>query len=165
MDQVPEYCFSALKGNKYKKKRVAIGVSLGYTRFNPRQAVLYYFLDSTTLDGEVRYLAYETGRITLTLRRDFILAQHAELFLGMDIGYQYVCYEYNEESIFETKIGLIPKAGLSYILSKRLGVNLSVKYDIMIGETNETGFPYNPDAGNFTTCLEFGTGFFFRFVD
>jgi hypothetical protein len=140
------YMLSISKTDKYKKKRMAWGVILGFTKFHPKEDVFYYQVNETET-GTIRYENYNVYQLSANVRRDFILIETLELFYGAEIGYHYVQYAFLSEDSFviednstvESRIACTPKVGAQFLLTKKLSAFLQTRYSLSMATGDAPG--------------------------
>ena len=157
------YQLSISSIDKYKNKRTALGVALGYANFTPREEVFYYLVNEGEL-GTISYTDYQVVQVALSPRWDYIF-NRLELFFGAYLGYQYVIYGYESADSYQTedaknivsRVLMAPKAGAAFLLSEHVAVFAHLRYNCSLG----FGSGNKSDRLNYS--LAPGMGLNFRF--
>ena len=166
------YSLALSKVKERKKSRNALGLELGYMRFQPKDSVFYYLLSEEEY-GTVNYSNYQIYQLSAVIRHDFILSEHLSLFIGSGFGYYYVNFQYNqydpyvttEGQTIEGKFAVSPRVGISVNFNKSIGVFLHSQYNFMlsVGSLEAGSASYNSNTGSYNYYLSHVGGLYFRF--
>jgi hypothetical protein len=128
------------KTKRYKNKGSAMGVSIGYSTFVPKQDIFRYTVDNSG-DGSIRYDKMSVYQLSLQLRRDYIIDKKLDLFTGFELGLHYTKTGYEQHdpnhstssNSFVARVALAPKAGVNFQLTDHVGVFFQTRYLVSIG--------------------------------
>lgn len=132
------------------------GFFLGFNRWQPKQDTFYY-ADNPGV-GKAIFSNYYILQVAMHFQHSFLIEKKVRPVIGIDAGYYYYTYEYEEHdnthdlqgSIVEGRFALCPQAGVQ-LNTKHIRVGLQVRYNfyISIGSSDARDWNYNPDVGKF----------------
>lgn len=154
------------------KNQSSVGIRLGYFQFKPKQDVFYYLYGEEDY-GTIKYSNYKAIQLVIPFRWDFDLGDKLELALGIEGGYTYVHYtfddanpdsETNAENI-EGKGMVAPVIGFNWKITESIGLLVNGQYNMIVslGSIDSTSGNYNPNVGTFNTFISTNIGAFVRF--
>lgn len=166
------YLLSYSKLNEKRGKSTSVGVGIGYLSLKPKQDTFYYLLSEDEY-GTAKYSNYTLIQLLGLFQWNYEVSKKAEFFWGVDAGYYYIRYEYEDKNTFvhtdgsrtEGKGAIGPKIGFTYKLSKNFGLQYLTKYNtyFSLGTTDSNSAYYNSNLGEFDFLWTNQLGVFLRF--
>jgi hypothetical protein len=131
------------KTKRYKKKGSAMGVSLGYTKFTPKQDMFFYLVNADEV-GTIKYDDMKSYQLSLQYRWDFGITKQVEAFGGLELGYHYTKFGFESHDPYQSidsdsfvgRIALAPKIGIHYMFNKQIGAYLQTRYLISMAKSD-----------------------------
>lgn len=157
---MPAYNYSLgfFKTDIYKNKRTAWGASLSYANFAPKEEVFYYPANSFK-SGTIRYTDYQVIQLAASGRKGFIF-NRLELFVGAEMGYQYVISGYQSvdaqmpEDVDNSvaRVMQAVKAGAAFLLTDHVSIftqfRATCSFVLDLDKSEDLiNFSYAPGAG------------------
>lgn len=139
-----------------------LGVSVGYTQFNPLADTLYYVVDRGGVQGvglgSAVYSPFKIFMLSANLMANRNFTDNFALSMNLAIGYYYGKrdIEFRDEfgaqdglSEFVGRAGIVPRLGIKYGLNDYISITPFVSYTVMLelGSTDQDALDYNENTG------------------
>lgn len=157
------------EGNKTNQ---SMGIGIGLFQFKPKEEIFYYLLDEEEY-GTISYSNYKFFQLFIPFRIDYLIGDKLEIFGGVDLGYYYVSYRYENKNNFvsenstniEGKGAIAPKCGVNYNLSDKIGFTLQAKYNayFSLGSSDQRSASFNSNLGTGNHFFSTQIGTYIRF--
>jgi hypothetical protein len=155
----------------------AIGLGIGYTKFNNLADTLYYIVDKGGVQGTslgtAVYSPFRIFMFTASLAAYRHLSKRTDVAMSLGVAYYYGKRDVHfKDALGETGLSevnargtFVPKLGLTYHLNNIISITPFVSYTLMVelGSTNPDALNYNPDTGAFMYYYSTGIALNFCF--
>jgi hypothetical protein len=155
-----------------------MGVSVGYTKFNPIADTLYYVVDRGGVQGvglgSAVYSPFKIFMLSANLMANRSFTDNFALSMNLAIGYYYgkrdISFrdEFGAEdglSEFVSRAGIVPRLGIKYSLNDYISITPFVSYTLMLelGSTDQDALDYNENTGKTLSYYSPGLALNFTF--
>jgi hypothetical protein len=154
-----------------------VGVTIGYTQFNPIADTLYYVVDRGGVQGvglgTAVYSPFKIFSVSAAMIANRTLSEKLALSMNLAIGYYYGKRDIEFKDEFGAADGVseligrgaaVPKIGLKFSLNDNVSITPFISYTFMIelGSTNPDAINYNPGTG--ASLNFYSTGLALNFI-
>lgn len=168
----PSYSIAFSKLKETNKGFVSLGLGVGYFQLEPHYKLFSYQLNELE-SGSVFYSNYKVVQIFVPIRIDLTINKRLAFFNGIDIGYYFISYHYQNYNLYQNEVAFIkegkaavaPKSGINLSLLKNIGLSLQVKYHLYFsfGEESYSSPYFNAHLGKVNHFLSGQLGGYVRF--
>jgi len=131
------------KTKRYKTKGSAIGGSIGYSKFSPKEDLFYYYVSDTEV-GTIRYEDMVSYQAAIQGRWEIIIKKKIDLFCGLELGIHYTKTAFVSHDPFQSvdsdsfvgRYVAAPKAGVNYMLTKKLGAYFQTRLALSLAKSD-----------------------------
>lgn len=132
-----------------------LGAFIGFDRFQPKQDTFYYVSGNDY--GIALFSNYTLLQLCVNFQKSFCETKRINPFIGLDFGYYYYAFDYEEHepgrdtegSIIEGRGALCPMIGISSTFMDRWRVSLQSRFNfyISLGSSDSRDINYNSNVG------------------